>query len=148
MQSVGATLDHADLVVQALDEPEGDLVVGITVGGNSIPMPVEQLGELLVGLQSLLLDLSALVLEELTSPGFAGVIPHLCERLLGQVDSVHTFVGPEQQLEVLSSVAGEILGSDSSAQFCPLMNFRLRPLSRAYSCLRTLSSASLRCRRT
>jgi hypothetical protein len=28
MQSVGAALDHADLVVQTFDEPEGDFVSG------------------------------------------------------------------------------------------------------------------------
>ena len=101
MQSVGAALDQADFVVQALDEPEGDLVVGMTVRGNSIPMPVDQLGELLVRLQALPLQLSAPVFEELTSPGLAGVIPQLCEGLLEQVGGVQTLVGRQQQLEVL-----------------------------------------------
>src|ERR1700730_3711595 len=109
MQSVAAALDHADLVVQALDEPEGNLVVGMTVRGNSLPMPVDQLGKLLVRLQALPLQLSTPVLEELTSPGLAGVVPQLCERLREEVGGVQALGGRQQQLEVLSSVTGEIL---------------------------------------
>src|SRR5216683_5236994 len=109
MQSVGAALDHADLVVQPLDEPEGNLVVGMTVGGNSIPMPVNQLSEPLVRLQALPFQLSTPVLEELTSPGLAAVVPQLGERLLEHVRGVQALVGRQQQLEVLSSVTGEIL---------------------------------------
>src|SRR5271170_6987955 len=120
MQSVGAALDDADLVVQALDEPEGDLVVGMTVGGNSIPMPVDQLGELLVRLQTLPFQLAAPVLEELTSPGFAGVVPQLCEGLLEQVSGVQALVGRQQQLEVLSSVTGEILRMRQQCVLLPL----------------------------
>src|SRR5437868_4168782 len=109
MQSVGTALDHADLVVQSLDEPEGDLVVRMTVGGNSIPVSVNQLGKLLVRLQALPLQLSAPVLEELTSPGLSGVVPQLCERLFEHVGGVQSFVGRQQQLEVLAGVTGEIL---------------------------------------
>jgi hypothetical protein len=125
MQSVGAALDHADLVVQALDEPEGDLVVGMTVRGNSIPMPVDQLGELLVRLQALPLQLSAPVLEKLTSPGLAGVVPQLGEGLLEQVGGVQAFVGRQQQLEVLSSVTGEIL---RMRQQCVLLSLDELPI--------------------
>src|SRR5438105_1092897 len=109
MQSVGAALNHTDLVVQTLDKPEGDLVVGMTVRSNSIPMPVDQLGELLVRLQALPLQLSAPVFEELTGPGLAGVVPQLREGLLEQVGGVQALVGRQQQLEVLASVTGEIL---------------------------------------
>src|SRR5882672_5312203 len=125
MQSVGAALDHADLVVQALDKSEGDLVVGMTVRGNSIPMPVDQLGELLVRLQALPLQLSAPVFEESTSPGFAGVIPQLCERLLEQVGGVQALVGRQQQLEILSSVTGEIL---RMRQQCVLLSLDELPI--------------------
>ena len=34
MQAVGAAVDDADLVVQALDETQGDLIFGFAVGGK------------------------------------------------------------------------------------------------------------------
>src|SRR3954462_15951549 len=100
MQSVGAALDHADLVVQSLDEPEGNLVVGMTVRGNSVPVPVNQLSELLVRIQALPLQLSTPVLEELTSPGLPAVVLQLRERLLEYVRSIQALGGRQQQLEV------------------------------------------------
>ena len=120
MQSVGAALDHTDFIVQALHEPEGDLVVGLTVGGNAIPMPIYQLSELLVRLQALPLQLVAPVFEELTSPGLAGVVPQLCEGLLEQVSGVQAFVGCQQQLEVLAGVTGEILRMRQQCILLPL----------------------------
>jgi hypothetical protein len=41
---------------------------------------VNQLGELLVRLQTLPLQLSAPVFEELANPGLAGVVPQLCAK--------------------------------------------------------------------
>jgi hypothetical protein len=128
MQSVGAALDDADLVVQTLDEPEGDLVVGMTVGGNAIPVPVNQLGKLLVRLQALPFQLSASVLEEPTSPGLSVVVPQLCEGLLEQVGGVQTLVGRQQQLEVLASLTGEIL---RMRQQCVLLSITARRNLRA-----------------
>lgn len=42
-----------DLVVQVFDKPERHLVLRPALGGDPVPMPFEQLGELLEGLQSL-----------------------------------------------------------------------------------------------
>ena len=52
-QAVRAALDDANLVVEPLDEPERDLVLGLAVGGDSIPMTLDHLGELLVGFEPL-----------------------------------------------------------------------------------------------
>ena len=40
-QAVCASLDDTDLVVQALDESEGNLVFWLAVGGDSIPMAID-----------------------------------------------------------------------------------------------------------
>jgi hypothetical protein len=39
-QTVGAALDHPDLVLEPLDEAERDLVLRPAVGGDAVPMPV------------------------------------------------------------------------------------------------------------
>jgi len=46
----------ADLVVEALDKAERDLVLRFAVGGNPVPMAVNHLGELLVRLEALPLE--------------------------------------------------------------------------------------------
>ena len=109
MQAVGSTLDDADLVVQAFDEAQGDLVFGFAVGGNAVPVPLDQGGELFVGFQPLPLQLRAPVLEELPRPGLAVVIPQLGEGLLEQIGGVQPLVGGQQELEVLAGWAFEIL---------------------------------------
>jgi hypothetical protein len=62
-QPIGTPLDDPDLVVQTLDEPEGDLVLGFTVGGNTIPMSINHSGKCLVRLQPLPLEARAPVPE-------------------------------------------------------------------------------------
>src|SRR6516164_1377912 len=42
-QAVGATLEHADLVVEPLDEAERDFVLQPAVGGNAVPMTLKTL---------------------------------------------------------------------------------------------------------
>jgi hypothetical protein len=37
-QAVGAALDHADLVVESFDEPQGDLVLWLAIRGDAVPM--------------------------------------------------------------------------------------------------------------
>jgi hypothetical protein len=58
-QSVGPTLDDADLVVEAFDEAERDLVLRLAVGGDAVPMSIDHLGEFLVGFQALPLSRSS-----------------------------------------------------------------------------------------
>jgi hypothetical protein len=62
--SVRASLDDADLVVEPFDEAERDLVLRFAVGGDTVPVAIDHVCELLVGLQSLPLERRAPVLEE------------------------------------------------------------------------------------
>jgi hypothetical protein len=48
-QSVGTALKDTDLVVETLDEAERDFVLGSAVGGESIPVTLDHIGEALVG---------------------------------------------------------------------------------------------------
>lgn len=76
-QPVSSALEDTDLIVQAFDEAEGDFVLRLAVGGESVPVPIDHVGELLVGFEALPLQLRTPVLEELPCPGFAAVIPQL-----------------------------------------------------------------------
>ena len=68
--ALAAPLNDADLAVHALDESQGDLVLRLAVGRDAVPVPVDHLGELLVGLQALPFECGAPVLEEATRPVF------------------------------------------------------------------------------
>ena len=52
-QPVGAPLDDANLVVQPFDKAQRDLVLRLAIGGDSIPMALDHLGDLLVGRKAL-----------------------------------------------------------------------------------------------
>src|SRR6188474_654906 len=78
-QAVGSTLDDADLVVQSFHESQGDLVLWPAIGGNAIPMPIDHLGEALVGREPLPLQTRPPVLEESPRPALAFVVPELTE---------------------------------------------------------------------
>ncbi len=109
MQTVGSPLDDTDVVVQSLDEPEGDLVARIAVGGDAVPVPVDHLGELLVGLEALPFQLRPPVLEEFPRPRLAAIVPYLPEGFLQQIGGVEPFVRGEQSLEVLARRALEVV---------------------------------------
>src|SRR6516162_10363975 len=70
-QAVGAALDHADLVVEPLDEAERDLVLQPAVGRNAVPMTIDHLGEFLIRWEPLPLEACAPILEETPRPAFA-----------------------------------------------------------------------------
>jgi hypothetical protein len=78
-QPVGSALEDTDLIVEVLDEAESDFVFRLAVGGEPVPVSIDHLGELLVGFETLPLQLRAAVLEELPCPGFAVVI-HSCPK--------------------------------------------------------------------
>ena len=52
-ECVCSTLNDADFVVQSFHEPERDLVLWPAVGGDPVPMPIDHLGECLVGFEPL-----------------------------------------------------------------------------------------------
>lgn len=101
MQAVGAALDDTDLVVQSIDNPEGDLVTRIAVGGDPIPVLVDHLGELLMGVQALPFQLCPPFLEEFPRPPLAGIVRHLTEGFLQQIGGVESFVGKRHLTGVL-----------------------------------------------
>jgi hypothetical protein len=84
-ESVGATLDDADLVVEPLDESERHLVLGLAVSGDTVPVAVDHLGELLVGIEALPLERRPPVLEEPTSPAFL-LVAHMNATHYGRPD--------------------------------------------------------------
>src|SRR5216683_4021145 len=96
-QAVGATLDHADLVVQPLDEAERHLVLRPTVRGNAIPMTIDHRREFLIRLEPLPLEARAPVLEEAPCPSLAFVAPQLAEALLENIGRVEPLVGRQQR---------------------------------------------------
>jgi len=52
-QSVRPALDDQDLGVDALHEPQGELLLGLAVRRDPAPVPVDDRGELLEGLETL-----------------------------------------------------------------------------------------------
>jgi hypothetical protein len=80
--AVGAPLNHANLVIQSLDEAELDLVPGCAICRDAVPMPFDQHGKLLEGPEPLPLKLLAPAGEELASPAFPAIGPQLAELLL------------------------------------------------------------------
>ena len=89
-------MDDTDLVVESFDEAKRDLVFGMAVGGDPVPVALDHLGELLVGLEPLPLQAGTPVVEEASGPAFALVAPQLAERLLENVGRIETLVGSEQ----------------------------------------------------
>src|SRR3990167_4512985 len=87
-EAVRLALDDANGVVQPLDATERDFIVGLAVRNDAVPMAFDHVGELLKGFQPLPLETGAPVLEELSGPGLARVVPQLPERFLKQVGGV------------------------------------------------------------
>ena len=48
-EAISASLDDANLVVQALDESQGHLVVGMAIGHDAVPMSLDHGGKFFVG---------------------------------------------------------------------------------------------------
>src|SRR4030042_378535 len=108
-QSIGATLNHSDLIVEALDKAQRDLVLGEAVGCDSLPVAVDHLGKLLERLQFLSLQGCTPVVEELPGPCNAAVVPELSEGLLEQVGRLQPLIGLQQHPQGLLAIQGEVL---------------------------------------
>lgn len=72
-------------------------------------MTIDHLCELLVGFQSLPLQVGLPVVEGVPRPAFPLVTPQLAEGFLRQVSSVQPLVGGQQGLQRLSATRGQIL---------------------------------------
>src|SRR6266571_4071040 len=108
-EAVRPALDDAHLVVEPLDEAEGDLVLDGAVGGDAVPVALDHLRELLVRLEPLPLERVAPILEEVPGPALAGVVPELTEGLLEQVGGVDALVRREEKLERAAPCQSRVL---------------------------------------
>jgi hypothetical protein len=98
--AIRPSLEHTDLVVEPLDHAQADLVLGLAVGGDAVPVALDHRCELLVGLESLPLERVAATLEERSRPAFfALVVPELAELLLENIRRVESPVRSEQFLQ-------------------------------------------------
>jgi len=109
--AVGPPLQDTDLVVEAFDQTEADLVVGITVGSDTIPMAFDHASKLAVGFQPLPLQGVLPTLEESPCAAFGAVVPQLPEGLLEQIGGIEPLVSGEQFLEGVAAVQGEVLAA-------------------------------------
>src|ERR1700689_354716 len=108
-QPVSPALNHTDLVVESFDKAQRHFIFRLAVSSDTIPMGVDHLSEVLVRLQALPLKLIAPVLKEFPCPGFPVVVPKLAKGLLQHVSGIEPLVGGQQDLEVLSSAALQVL---------------------------------------
>jgi len=113
-ETIGAPLNHTDLVVDALDETKRDLVLLVAVGFDAVPVVFDHPGELVEGFQPLPAESVPPLIEEAPRPPWGLVVPQLVERFLEQVGFVQALVGLEQQLERLPPLGLEIPQCDRS----------------------------------
>jgi len=81
-------LQHPDLVVDPFDQAKADLVIRMTVGGNTFPMGFNQLSKLPVRFQALPFQAVFPALEEDACPALSTVVPELPEGLLKDVGRI------------------------------------------------------------
>src|SRR5262249_20477952 len=96
-------------------------------GGNPVPMALDHLSKLLVGLQALPLQGSAPVRKEAARPAFPLVVPQLAERLLEHISGGQPLVGPEQCLKSATTIAGRILPARQQGILLPLDEVTILP---------------------
>ena len=94
--AIGAPLNHANLVIQALDEPELDLVAGCAIRHDAVPVPFDQDRELLKRSEPLPFELLLPAGKELARPAFPAVGPELAKLFFEQIGGGQSRVGPEQ----------------------------------------------------
>ena len=118
-QAVSPTLHDPDLVVEGLDEAECDLVLGLAVGRDPVPVSVEHRREAFEGLEPLPLERGAPVLEEPPRPALARVAPQLPERLLEQVGRVQPLVRGQEELQAALALKGQVLAMGQERVLLP-----------------------------
>src|SRR4029077_2466786 len=95
-ESIGAPLDGADLVVQALDKTQGDFVLFMAISLDAVPVALDQSGKLFKGFEPLPFESVSPVAEEASRPEWQSVFPKLVEGFFEKVSGVYPFVGLEQ----------------------------------------------------
>ena len=102
-------MENPDFVVHPFDQSQTDFVLGMTVGGNAIPMGGNQLGKLPIWLQSLPVQAVLPALEKGTCSAFGVVVPQLSEAFLEDVGGVQPPVGLNQCFQGPSSIRTQVL---------------------------------------
>src|SRR5262245_51701851 len=105
----------------------------MAIGLDPIPVRLDHPGELPEGLQPLPLQGVLPVLEEPASPAGPVVVPELPERLLQEVGRVQPPVDPEQQLQGLLPLEGQVLPAGEEVVPLPLDEAALLPRERGSS---------------
>src|SRR5262249_34432499 len=107
-KSVRPSLDDADLVVDPLDEAQGDLVLLLAVRRDPVPVLLDHPREPLVRLAALPPQRRLPSLEESPRPHLTLVAPQLAEHLLEKVRLVQPPVGLEQRLQRLAPLLRQV----------------------------------------
>ena len=92
-------MEDADFIVEAFDETERDFVFRFAVGGDAVPVAIDQVGETLVGFEALPFETGSPIVEEAPRPCLAFVVPELAEGLFEDIGRVEAPIGGEQNLE-------------------------------------------------
>ena len=119
-QSIGAALNHTNLVVQSFHEAKRDLVLWLAVGGDAIPVPFDHRREFRVGFEALPLQARPPILEEARGPTLALVVPELTEGLPEQIRRIQSLVRRQHLLERLPALQREILAPRQPRVFLAL----------------------------
>src|SRR3954453_2422511 len=118
-KSVSSSLDHADLVVDPFDEPQGNLVLFMAIRRDPIPMFLDHPGELLVRLEPLPPQGRPPSVEESPRPNRL-VVPQWTGHVLEQVSLFQPPVGLEQRLQRLTPLLRGVGATGLQSIFLPL----------------------------
>src|SRR5882724_4599682 len=104
-------LQHAseNLVIEAFHKAECYFILGPAVRCDAIPVALNHLGKLLVGLETLPFERIAPVVKEPSGPALRLIVPKLPKSLLEHVGRVVSLVGSKQHPQAAPSFVGEIL---------------------------------------
>lgn len=92
-------MNHANLVLQAIDEAQLDLVAGRALRREARLVPFDQGGKLLEGPEPLPFELPLPAGKKLAGPALAARGPELPELLFEQGGGGQALVGPQQFLK-------------------------------------------------
>ena len=75
METVGATLEHADPVVKALYKAQRHFIPRLAVSRDTFPMTIDHTGKFFIRFQALPFERLLPVLKKATSPNLTLVVP-------------------------------------------------------------------------